>query len=154
MKCEFCAAVFRPSRANGGGCPACGRKPLEQRAELRKKDATIRLFFATALFLCTCVLIAVGWNIEAKQRLEVVVSGSRAENGGYLIRGSIRNFSNEALPVPSLVFVLMDASGEPLERIETPAPFAKIGPKTDREWEKKIAPKAPGAEKISARFAE
>jgi hypothetical protein len=140
---------------NGSGkCPICGH-----RIQVKRKhapSATRKLWVAVMLFLVTCLFTIGAIKIFNKKQkselLTVTISDVSYTDNGYIVRGNIRNFSDETYSIPDLVFLFKTDTGAILNKITQLPPNGLIDPMSDVEFIKKLEPKVVGAGKISVEF--
>jgi hypothetical protein len=152
--CSFCKTPFRVGKSGAGKCPVCSRRfgPAP-----KKTSPTPKLFIAALLLLAASVFAAMSLNIFNRNRkaelLTVSISKTIDAANGYVVRGNIRNFSENTYSIPDLVFVIKTDSGIALSRIVQLPPSGLIEPLSDMEFIRVLSPKMPGAGKISVQFA-
>ena len=153
--CSFCRTEFKAS-ASGAKCPMCGRRAAPH-AGAGKTFSTVKLFFAAAMFLASGIFSITALDIfgrnQKSELLVVSVASVKAANGGYIVRGNIRNFSDTTYSVPDMVFVLKTESGIVLNRVTELPPSGLLEPMSDMEFIRLVAPRIEGAAKISVEFA-
>ena len=150
--CAFCKTPFAV-RGRVAKCPVCGH-----RAAVSKKGGSGKFFVAAALFLLVGIFAIASMRVfttrQKSELLTVSVSDVKHTSAGYVVRGNIRNFSDQTYSVPDLMFVLKNGFGDVLSQVVQLPPSGLIEPKSDMEFIKTISPKVDGAEKISVQFVE
>jgi DNA-directed RNA polymerase subunit RPC12/RpoP len=147
--CAFCKTNFMLAKSGAGRCPACGRRTCAKPRE------TAKFWIATALFLGTCIFAITALTKAGRktEQLTISLSSVAEKDGEYVVRGHIRNFSENAYPVPDLVFVMKGLSGTRLNETTRLPPNGLIEPRSDIEFERRLDI-VPGAQRISVSFAE
>jgi len=110
------------------------------------------------VFLAATVLLILAMPMlkqqQKSQLLVVSVAEIRHTDTGYVIRGNIKNFSENTYSVPDLMFVFKTESGAILNQIVQLPPSGLIEPRSDMQFLRRVEPKVPNAKRISVRFVE
>jgi len=152
--CAFCKTNFKVARSGAGKCPICGHRA----SVLAAQSGTPKFFITVALFLAVSIFSVVAIKLfnqnQRAQMLTVSISEIRHTDTGYIIRGNIRNFSENTYSVPDMMFIFKTESGVVLNRIVQLPPSTSINPKSDMKFLRRLEPRVHGAQRISVRFVE